>query len=393
MFYLIIFVILFILALLNLQMHDKLSTQVFTGVSALILIAIAGLRYETGGDWESYGDIFNGLPPLSRLLGQPKLLTTQPVEEGFTLLCASIKALGGTIQHLFFVVTTINITLICAALPKYTKYPVVALFCYYGILYFQLEMVYIRQATAVALCFFALQYIKPKQIGRYMLLVVLACTFHRVAVLMIPLYFFLDRQLPAWVYWAVIGAGAVMMLAGIPWIKNIFFTFAGWLGGTYTDKAEEYAENALFAVNRRLSIGFMLNLAIFAVVMVFKKRLEELKYGTIMLNMFVLSLALYYYCYELVEVSNRTRLFFFISVIALLPMLLEVMPLFLERFAGMIVIMLYCFSFSRGIFLEQPQSVAYNPYQNYIEFKINPRPSTGKQRLEQSNRFFKADRQ
>jgi hypothetical protein len=94
-----------------------------------------------------------------------------------------------------------------------------------------------------------------------------------------------------------------------------------------------------------------------------------------------------------VEVSNRTRLFFFISVIALLPMLLEVMPLFLERFAGMIVIMLYCFSFSRGIFLEQPQSVAYNPYQNYIEFKINPRPSTGKQRLEQSNRFFKADRQ
>ena len=53
---------------------------------------------------------------------------------------------------------------------------------------------------------------------------------------------------------------------------------------------------------------------------------------------------------------------------------------------------IYCFSFSRGIFLEYPQAMAYNPYQNYIEYKINPRPSTGKQRLEKSHHFFRNDR-
>lgn len=392
MFYLICFVILFVLAILNVQMHDRLSTQVLTGILALILIGIAGLRYETGGDWDAYASLFKSFPPFSRLIGNPALLFDQPVEEGFTLLCALIKSLGGTVQHMFFVVTAINITLITCAASKYTKYPVVALMCYYGILYFNLEMIYIRQATAVAICFFALQFIKPRKIAPYMLMIVLACTFHRVAALMIPLYFLLDRRIATWVYVTVISVGAVLMLIGVPWIQTIFLTVAGWLGENYTEKAEMYVQNAMFAVNRGLSIGFVLNLLILVAVMIFKKRIDALPYGTIMLNMFALSLVLYYYCFELIEVSNRVRLFFFIGVIALLPMVLEVMPLFLERLAGLVVIALYCFSFSRFIFLEMPQAAAYNPYQNYIEYKIHPRPSTGKQRLDQSKQFFKNER-
>jgi hypothetical protein len=293
---------------------------------------------------------------------------------------------------LFFVVTTINITLITGALRKYTKYPVVGLLCYYGILYFNLEMIYIRQATAVALCFFALQYLHDRKIWRYMLVIVLACTFHRVAALMIPLYFFLDRELPEWLYLVVVGFGAALMLAGIPWIKTIFLTVAGWLGENYAEKAETYTQEAMFATRRGLSLGFILNLAILIVVMFFKKKIDTLPFGTIMLNMFALSLVLYYYCFELVEVSNRVRLFFYIGIVALLPMVLEVLPLFLERLAGLVVVTLYCFSFSRGIFLEAPQSAAYNPYQNYIEYKIHPRPSTGKQRLEQSKKAFRNER-
>lgn len=392
MFYLICFGILCVLAVLNVQMHDKLSTQILNGLAAVMLICIAGLRYETGGDWDTYTLLFNKFPTFSRLIGRPAEFADISVEEGFVLLCAFVKSLGGTVQHLFFVVTFINITLIACAAGKYTKYPVVALLCYYGILYFNLEMIYIRQAMAVALCFFALQYIPSKRIIPYMVIVLLACTFHRVAALMIPLYFLLNIKLPSWVYLAVVGVGAVMMLANIPWIQTIFLTIAGWLGENYADKAETYTENAMFAVNRGLSLGFILNLAIFVVIIFFKDKLDALPYGTIMLNMFFGSLVLYYYCFELVEVSNRVRLFFLIGIIALLPMVLEVLPLFLERLAGLLVVMLYCFSFSRGIFLESPQAAAYNPYQNYIEYKIHPRPSTGKQRLEQSKKAFQNER-
>ena len=392
MFYLMCFFILLVLAVLNIQMHDKLSTQILTGLAAIMLICIAGLRYETGGDWDTYTMLFNHFPTFSQLIGRPAVFADVPVEEGFVLLSAFIKSLGGTVQHLFFVVTFINITLIACAARKYTQYPVVALLCYYGILYFNLEMIYIRQAMAVALCFFALQYIEPRRIVPYLLFILLACTFHRVAALMIPLYFFMHRRIPSWVYLTAVGVGAVLMLAGIPWIQTIFLTVAGWLGENYANKAETYTENAMFAVNRGLSIGFVLNLAMLGVLMFFKKQIDERPHGTVMLNMFAASLLLYYYCFELVEVSNRVRLFFLIGIIALLPMVLEALPLFIERLAGLIVIALYCFSFSRGIFLEVPQAAAYNPYQNYIEYKIHPRPSTGKQRLEQSKKFFRDER-
>lgn len=392
MFYLMCFFILLVLAVLNVQMHDKLSTQILTGLAAIMLICIAGLRYETGGDWDTYTMLFNHFPTFSQLIGRPAVFADVPVEEGFVLLSAFIKSLGGTVQHLFFVVTFINITLIACAARKYTQYPVVALLCYYGILYFNLEMIYIRQAMAVALCFFALQYIEPRRIVPYLVFILLACTFHRVAALMIPLYFIMHRRIPSWVYLTAVGVGAVLMLAGIPWIQNIFLTVAGWLGENYADKAETYTENAMFAVNRGLSIGFVLNLAMLVVLMFFKKQIDERPHGTVMLNMFAASLLLYYYCFELVEVSNRVRLFFLIGIIALLPMVLEALPLFIERLAGLIVIALYCFSFSRGIFLEVPQAAAYNPYQNYIEYKIHPRPSTGKQRLEQSKKFFRDER-
>lgn len=392
MFYLIFFFILFALAVLNLQMHDKLSNQVLGGITALILICIAGLRYETGGDWDNYTELFVSFPSLSRIIAHPVELTQQHVEEGFTLLCALIKSCGGTVQHLFFVVSAINITLITCALHKYTKYPVVALFCYYGLLYFQLEMIFIRQATAVAICFFAIQYIRPRKIVPYLLLIALACTFHRVAALMIPLYFLLHYKLPTWVYVSVVGVGALIMFLAIPWIQTIFITVAGWLGDTYADKAVMYTQNASYNVNRGVSIGFILNLAILIAVMFFKDKIDELPYGTIMLNMFALSLTLYYYGYELIEVSNRTRMFFLIGIIVLLPMVLEVMPLFLERLSGLVVIALYCFSFSRGIFLEKPEAAPYNPYQNYIEYKLHPRPSTGKQRLDATTKKFNEDR-
>ena len=392
MFYLIIFFILTALAVINIQFKDKLSNQMLTGFSALILICIAGLRYETGGDWDNYALLFSEFPTLSQVWHKPALLFEPDVEEGFVLLCAIVKEFSTNVQLLFFVVTFINILLISSALPKYTDFPVVGLLCYYCMLYFSLEMIYIRQATAVALCFFALQYVQPKKIVKYMLFILLACTFHRVAIVMVPCWFILNRKFPTWLYLTVILAGVVLMATGVSWIRGIFTTIASWLGENYADKAEEYTETGVFAVHRQFGIGYFLNLCIFAFVMFFRKTIDARPHGTVHLNMFTLSLVLYYYCYELVEVSNRFRLFFLISVIVVIPLLLESLPNFMSRLLGFGIALLYCFSFAQSYFLEKPQAIAYNPYQNYIEYKIHPRPSTGKQRLEKSHELFRQSR-
>lgn len=392
MFYLTIFIILAIVGLLNLQFTDKLFRQLSLPTVTLLLIGIAGLRYETGGDWDVYTRLFNGFPTLEQILLQPSLIHNRHAEEAFLLLGSIIRQFGGSVQVLFFVVSALNLTLIAATLPRYTKYPIIALLAYYSILYFNLEMIYIRQATAVALCFYALHYVEQKRIVPYMLMVLLACLFHRVAVVMIPVYFIIDKRLPSWIYLTVVGVGAAIMFAGIPWIKEIFMTVASWLGEKYTRKAEMYTTSDKFAVTRILSIGYYLNLLLFAGLLFFKRQIDKHPYGTIHLNMFCISLCLYYYCFELVEVSNRMRLFFLISIIVLLPLILEALSCFANRLPVYLVVVAYCFSFSAAIFLEKPQAIAYNPYQNYIDFKYNPRPSDGKKRLEKSHEYFRNER-
>ena len=392
MFYLNIFILLAVLSLLNLQFTDKLFRQLMLPLTALILIYIAGFRYETGGDWDVYTELFRVFPDWEAIRHDFSLLRNKYAEEGFVLLCAIIKSLGGTVQELFLVVTSVNILLIASALPKYTKYPVFGLLCYYCILYFNLEMIYIRQATAVALCFYALQFITDRKPVLFILFLVAASFFHRVALVLLPFWFVLDKKLPVWVYLTVIGIGAFIMATGVHWIKDIFVHLSSLLGEKYADKAETYTTASLFAVDRGISLGFVLNLLILAAVMLFKPGIDSRKYGTVHLNMFALSLALYYYSYELVEISNRFRLFFLISVIVVLPLLLEALPTFMNRLLGYLLALVYCFNFASAIFLEKPQAIAYNPYQNYIEFRKNPRPSTGKERLERSHKLFRESR-
>ena len=388
MFYLIVFVILTILAILNVIRADKPGNRILTGIAALILIAVAGLRYETGGDWPNYQSLFTYTPTLRHFDFFHNEMHRY-CEIGFCVLCSLIKTLGGNIQTLFFVVCAINITLITCALCRYTKYPVLGLLCYYGILYFSLEMIYIRQAMAVAICFWAIHYIVDRCPIRYVVWILVACSLHRIAIVMLLLYPLIRFKIPAWVYAVAVGIGAIIMLANVTWISNIFLTVTAWLGGGFEEKARIYTEAGMFSVDRKISVGFILNLAILAVMLFQKKSLDKLKYGTIHLNMFVLSLMLYYYCYELVEVSNRFRLFFLISVIAVLPMLAECMTLRSKKIVATIVIILYSFSFSQSIFLEKPQAIAYNPYQNYIIYTIQHKPSTGKARLRLSDMQFR----
>jgi len=390
MFYLVVFVILVLLAILNVIRADRGGNRILIGIAALLLIGVAGLRYETGGDWPNYNDLFIHVPPIDQF--DILHYNNYNCEIGFSLICSLIKWLGGDVQTLFFIVCVFNITLITAGLCRYTKYPVLGMMCYYGILYFNLEMIYIRQAMTVAICFWAIHCIEDRQPIRYVLWVIAACLIHRMAIVMVLLYPMVRIKLPTWTYAVVVGVGAIAMLANITWITSVFETITHLLGGGYEYKAHSYTEAGMFSVNRTLSIGFALNLMIYAVVLFFRKELEQKRYGTLHLNMFTLSLVLYYYCYELIEVSNRFRLFFLISIIALLPLLLESMHERNKKVPALAVIILYTFSFSQGIFLESPKAAAYNPYQNYIVYKLQEKPSTGMSRLIQSNNAFGKER-
>ena len=382
MFYLIIFCILLFFSILEVSNIDNGSKRILIIFTSLILILVAGLRYETGGDWNIYENIFHKIKPIGEIAAGAK--TYSGIELGFVLFCSVIKQLGGNIQTVFFLITLLNIILITKSLMRYTKYVIFGLFVYYSILYFALEMLYTRQAIAVAISFFSLAYIKERKIIKYLLLIILAAFFHRMALVMIPLYFILNIRFSSVFLIVLFSIGCIFMIFQIPWMKGIFLSISMFLGDDFSNRALYYLSEERYSIARVISIGFVLNILLFVLILLFKNKIEKKEYGTIFINMFVLSLLIYCFGYELIEVGNRFRFFFFIGIIVIFPYITESLILYPNKLLFILLLSSYCFLYNRAIFLEKPEAVAYNPYQNYLIYKWNDKESTGKKRLKES---------
>jgi len=387
MFYLVIFFILLVFSVLEISKLNGISHKILIIISWLMLVLIAGLRYETGGDWEIYTPIFEKINPIYQVL-TGKGFGYDGMEVGFLFFCSIIKQFGGSIQTVYFLITLFNITLIIIGLRKYTKYIIVGLFVYYCILYFMLDMLYTRQSVVVAIIFYSMYCVKEKRTLRFFVLITVAILIHRMALIMIPLYFILNRNFQTVTLLSVVLVGCALMFFNILWIKNIFVGISVYLGEEFYRRALLYVSIDKFAVVRSISIGFFLNFILFSVILFYRRKIEMFKMGNIFINLFIINLLVYYYLYELIEVSNRFRWMFFISLIVLFPYFIEIFEKAINKIVVFLGIALYSFAFNIPVFLEQESASGYNPYQNYLIYKYLDKKSTGKERLEISKKKF-----
>jgi hypothetical protein len=356
-----------------------------------MLVLIAGLRYETGGDWEFYGPAFDNTNPLFSIFSSNSFITSG-MEIGYLLFCSIVKQFGGSLQTVYFLIVLFNITLITKSLKEYTKYIIVGLLTYYGILYFLLEMIYTRQSVAVSICFYAMIFVKKENFVKYMVCILFASLFHTMSIVLIPLYFLFKCRINTVLISSLVIVGCILMLFHVVWIERIFVNVSSLINDTAHEKALVYITTKSFAVPRTIGIGYFLNLIVFLVVILFRKKIEEQKMGNIFINLFFISLFVYYYMYEIIEVSNRFRYMFMISIIVLFPYFIQSYEKYLNKLLVLFCVALYSFAFSSGIFLERPQTIAYYPYQNYLIYKWFDKKSTGKERLQKSHEHFSKER-
>ena len=97
-----------------------MSKDVLLLVSTMLLAGLAALRYETGGDWDTYAKIYADLPRLAQIMHDPSLLKNESAEPLFVLLCSALRELTKDMQLLFAVVavfdlSSIAILALCAA--------------------------------------------------------------------------------------------------------------------------------------------------------------------------------------------------------------------------------------------------------------------------------------
>ena len=149
-------------------------------IGAVLIVLMIGLRYEVGGDWESYEFIFSyaGYVPFQRAvsLGDPAYQTLNWI----------VSRLGGEI---------VWVNLVCAIifgwglfrLARVQPYPWLAVLVAVPYMVIVASM-YTRQAAALGILMAGLSAIvRGGSLGRFVIYVVLAATFHRTAIAILPL--------------------------------------------------------------------------------------------------------------------------------------------------------------------------------------------------------------
>jgi len=337
---------------------------------------IAGLRYETGVDWPGYTIFFNNIPDINKL---GKIEGYDEFEIGYTLLNSFFRTFTTNVQWLFLFIAFVTNLMLFKTIKKYSNHVFLSLLIYYSTIYFILDMSGIRQCIALNLFLISIKYIVDKKFYKYLLLIVLASLFHTTALILIPIYFILNKEFKNWVSIIIICIGLLISFFQISWLS---FSLGKFIDLFYikaiTGKLYGYS---LREDSRNFGLGFFLNLMIFVFFILNKKRMRNNKMYNIFFNMYIISLFFYYYIWEITEISSRLRMYFSLGNIFIFGYLIDIYRSRLKKYLIYSFVVLFSIFYCSIYVFEMPEGIAYNPYQNYLISNLFNMKSTANERL------------
>lgn len=392
MFYAIIFAIIAFVGYIETQPnHIKLKHQLAFCL-LVVLGGVAGLRYETGIDWITYSKDFDQLYTFPYVRLANIFGGFNPV---FKLLEVSIKSLGGNIQVVFIVVQIVVSLFLWKALNFLTDYKITALLLYFALLFFHLDMNLMKQAVAVAIFYYSIQFIGEKSLVKYTLFIILATLFHWSAFVWLPLYFILNRRFPTPLLLGLIGGFLVFYILQVKTAGFFYDTAISIFGETskISGKMDYYVSSKIYGTQRTFTLGFIPNVMIVLATLFFRKRLsEEVKYFDIFLNLMIVQLFLYMVMYEYIEISGRFRYYPLISYLIILPYFIQIFRIPANKSLIYLLIVVYSFAYASIYLGNSISTIAYRPYQNYIIHQVFKATSNGRERVKKYFDHFNKER-
>ena len=172
-------------------MPQRKSSWIGIAFAFLLLTLTIGLRYEVGGDWQSY------LGHVESASGQMLSETLAQSDPAYQFLNWIAANYGGGV----YLVNTICAALFSWGLLAFCRIqprPWLALLIAIPYLVTVVAMGYTRQGTAVGLAMIGLVALSERRMLRFVLFVALAATFHKSALILMPLPVLTDTRNWLW---------------------------------------------------------------------------------------------------------------------------------------------------------------------------------------------------
>ncbi|MFD2907248.1 EpsG family protein [Flavobacterium ardleyense] len=192
MIYIIIFLLIFFFLFVN---KIKKNTEVEYLLLLIVFVSVAGFRYRVGGDSLAYENYFIDLPKFNELSDFD--FTNAPYEFSWYLFNAISKIIDDSFVTFQILHALIINTVLFWFIRKYSQNKWLSLLLYFFINYLYFNMEILRESLAIATFLLAVPSLLQKKWIIYILLCLIACTFHSSAYITI-VFPFLLRQWKGW---------------------------------------------------------------------------------------------------------------------------------------------------------------------------------------------------
>lgn len=330
-----------------------LESNVILFIYVLIIVSIRD--YSVGVDLNVYENIWNEAKELSFVQ-----CLKYHIEPGYMLLNWLVLKLTSNYSVLLFVVGTILYYSFIFSFKKYTSNNYLSLYLFVALGFFFQSMSMLRQYLALIILWHSFKYVINKNFVIFLLLVILATMFHYTAIIFIivyPLNFFKFT-------WSNLIISVVLILTGvlcIPYAVKVFSTIIG----------KDYYY--IYFVSNELKTNISMNYVIYTILLIGifiylllmrKKILTNKLLYDILLKCYYISIMCRVLAgfFPSVSFINRVSIYFFISIIYLLPIYIEN-----EKNKNLQLVLTYCvFIFG----LISTTYVAYRSY-NVLPYKLH----------------------
>lgn len=316
--------------------------------------------YMTGSDWRAYEAYYD-------YLDSPDFFEIALLEPGYKLYSWLFEYIGFSFW-LYFILTKLTLFYIIIYFVRkiaseYLFVFSITFFLFYFGLFLFIDNP-MRNLIAVGISLFSYKYLMSRKIGKYVMVVLLAACFHFSAILLLFVYFLYPiRVKNTIIVLSYIVFNLIFIIAFENILINIleFFAFIPKVEDkmiSYFINGDELAGNTLF------SVGFLFQLAIFALLLLKRKSIESTNYG----KLIFLGSMVYLFLYRIgltVEILYRFQLYFSILYSIGICLLLYTMRGYKQK--------IFYFSFIASfLFVVLIQTITssekYIPYTNYIQY-------------------------
>lgn len=216
----------------------------YVAVCCAEMVLMAALRGDTvGADTVRYVEAleyYSKLPKDQVVFAD--LVWPFDFEKGYLLLTQLCALINMPTPVFLTLVALVIYVPVFYTICRYSKIPYISILAFIALGFFSYSLGIFRQMMAMSIVLCGLKFIEQKEFSGYLALVVLACTIHTTALIMVPVYFLAQISVEKYIKW-IIPIEMVVLVFGRPIVQVIaqmLPQYSHYLGGRYDVQGGTY---------------------------------------------------------------------------------------------------------------------------------------------------------